>query len=205
MTAFRTRRLGAAAAALLAGLTLAGCSGSGDSADEALRPRPSVAPTHAGASALPGPVPADVEFVAPPTNSASAPPLELTLVDGSDVDVTELWAERPVVLHFFSSWCTTCEAQQAEMNALAERYKDVIAFVGVAGEDESAAVNGYVDEQKVTYPVALDTSGDLWKRYAVAEPPLVALVGKGGRLLYGAPGEIDLARLEERIKAQIAR
>jgi peroxiredoxin len=203
----RRRRLSARFAALTLAVmltgTLSACGGGGD--DEVLRPDPTPAPSHGGASALPGPVPTEVEFSPAPTSAAVAPPLELTLVDGTSVDAATLWKDRPVVLYFFSSWCTTCAEQQKQVNALAESYRDVVAFVGIAGEDEQADVNAYVDEHAIPFPVARDASGDLWKRYAVKEPPLVAIIGKGGNLLYGAPGEIDLARLEERIEGLLAK
>jgi peroxiredoxin len=192
-----TRILGSA----LVAVTLVACSGGDDDLPEA---RPSVTPSHGGAAALPGPVPATATYAAPPPSAPSAPPLKLTLVDGSSLDVANLWQDRPVVLYFFSSWCTVCVDQQAKLNALAERYADTVPFVGVAGADKAGDLATYVNEHEVAFPVAFDDTGEVWRRYAVSEPPLVAVIAKGGKLVYGLPGEVDLARLEAKIKEQLA-
>lgn len=180
------------AASLVMGLALAACTGSkGDSGSGDLR--------------NPGPVPAGVSFREAPSNAADAPAIELKTVEGVDVKVADLAEQRPVVLQFFSSWCEQCASAQADFNALAKRYKDKVVFIAVAGQDKDADVAEYVQKNNVPYMVAIDADGKLWNRYAVREPPLVALISKGGKLLRGWPGGIDAAELDKQIKALVIK
>lgn len=148
---------------------------------------------------LPGPVPEGVAFREPPKNAPPAPSFELPLLDGEVVDSDEQWADRPVVLVFFESWCELCREQQPGINDLVEEYRDVVLFLGIAGLSDSADLREYVDENDVAYPIGTDRSGEVWLRYAASEPPLVALVSKGGRLLRGWPGGLSADSLRGQI------
>jgi len=65
----------------------------------------------------------------------------------------------------------------------------------VAGVDTAADVQGYLQEHDVGYAVGIDDAGRIWNAYAVREPPVVAVVGRGGRLIRGSPGGVDAPTL----------
>ncbi|HEY8473760.1 MAG TPA: TlpA disulfide reductase family protein [Natronosporangium sp.] len=169
------------AAALAAALLLSGCT------DEPRAPE------------LPGPVPAGVTFHEPPPAAPAAPAFTLKLLDGRTLDLAEQWQQRPVVLVFFESFCSVCRDQQPELNEVAEQYEDIVLFVGIATESEPADVADYIAEYGLDYPVGIDDSGRTAVRYAVAEPPLVTLISKGGRLLRGWPAGVGGAELRDHI------
>jgi peroxiredoxin len=124
-----------------------------------------------------------------------APDFTLPLLDGGRVRGDALWRERPAVLVFLSSWCSTCARQQPALRELADEYGGAVAFVGIAGQDEPGALEAFVERHDVGYPVGIDASLDIWRRYAVREPPAIVLVDRGGRLLRGWPGTAGADRL----------
>ena len=149
-----------------------------------------------GAASLPGPLPAGVAVAVEQADAVRAPAFRLTLIDGSQVDPADYWRDRPVVLSFFSSWCTLCAQQQAVLNGLASRYGDAVAVLGVAGVDTEEAVRAFLQEHDVPYAVGLDDpDGRTWNAYAVREPPVVAVIGLGGRLIRGWPGGVEAETL----------
>jgi thiol-disulfide isomerase/thioredoxin len=178
----------AVVATLLAATLLAGCSSDPSDSSEAEL-----------TTALPGPVPDGVTFRAPPKAAPSAPSFELRLLDGQVVDSDEQWAERPMVLVFFESWCELCRQQQPALNQLADDYRDVVLFLGIASQSEAGDLRAYVADNDVGYPVGVDRGGDIWLQYAADEPPLVALVSKGGQLLRGWPGGLPADTLRGHI------
>ncbi|HEX6358403.1 TlpA disulfide reductase family protein [Actinophytocola sp.] len=141
---------------------------------------------------------ADTTYVTPPSTAPPAPAFELELLDGSTLDLAEQWKTRPVVLVFFESWCELCARQQDDITALSEEYRDTVLFVGVGQESGSADAAEYGREHDIDYPVGLDPTGEVWRRYRVDEPPLVALISKGGRLVRGWPG--GTTELDEQIR-----
>lgn len=156
--------------------------------------------TPAATGELPGAVPDGVVFREPPAGAPPAAGFELALVDGRTLDVPGEWEERPVVLVFFESWCTLCQEQQESINDVVADYRDVVLFVGIANLSEPADVEQYVADNDITYPVGIDTTGRTFLNYAVTEPPLVALVSKGGQVLRGWPEGISGEELQEQIE-----
>jgi len=175
------------AATFLVAALLTGCSSAADSPDES-------------AAALPGPVPDGVTFRVAPKTAPAAPAFELPLLDGETVSVADQWADRPVVLIFFESWCEICKEEQPEINDLVEKYQDVVLFLGIAGMSSEEELRQYVEDNDVAYPVGTDESGKIWLRYAAEEPPLIALVSKGGQLLRGWPGGLPAGTLQDQIE-----
>ncbi|MEV0154080.1 TlpA disulfide reductase family protein [Micromonospora sp. NPDC050686] len=182
-----------AALAVAAVLAATGCSAA---RDEPARPEP----VAGGAAALPGPAPAGLALRPAPPGAPGAPGVTGRLTDGSTVDLAQLWADRPVVLVFFTSWCGVCEQRQDALSQLARDHGDRVVFVGVAGQDKPEDVQRYLRAHRVEYPVLLDDDGRVALAYAVREPPAVVLVGKGGKLLRGFTGGVDAPTLDARLK-----
>lgn len=154
---------------------------------------------------LPSPVPDNVTFHEPPDAAPPAPVFELELVNGEVVDAASAWAERPLVLVFFESWCEPCRDQQQDINELADEYQDVVLFLGVAGLSSEDEVLEYVRENDVNYPVGIDAEGEVWLDYAATEPPLVALITKDGKVVRGWPGGIGGDRLRQQIEDELVK
>ncbi|WP_446215299.1 TlpA family protein disulfide reductase [Micromonospora sp. IBHARD004] len=186
-------RLVAAALALGAVLTSAACFTRNESA-------PPAAPIAGGAAVLPGPVPDGLALRPAPTDSPRAPAVTGRLTDGSRIAFADLWADRPVVLVFFSSWCTTCAQRQDALSEVARTHRDKVVFVGVATEDKPGDLQRYLRDHRVEYPVVSDEDGGIWRAYAVREPPAVAVVAKGGALLRGWPGGVDASTLDGKLR-----
>jgi peroxiredoxin len=163
------------------------------------------APSHDGGRAtLPGPLPSGVTFAAP-TSTAEAPAFSLKLLDGTPLKASSLWRDRPVVVFFFASWCSRCATQQASLEPLVKRYKDVVTFVGVGGQDKAPAVKDWLDAHDVTYPVAIDSALATWRTYAVRQPPAVVLIAPGGKLERGWTGGVTTDVLDAELKRIVQR
>lgn len=161
--------------------------------------------TRGGADALPGSVPPGVTFSAGESSAPPAPDFSLTLMDGTRVSGSELWGQRPVVLFFFAPWCEPCADQNADLMAIGERYGDAVVLLGVAGEDEAAAVTSYLEDNAVSHAAAIDADLDMWRNYAVREPPHVVIIAKGGRVIRGWPGGTTRALIEETLAELVIR
>ncbi|MFD2762862.1 TlpA family protein disulfide reductase [Micromonospora eburnea] len=184
-------RLAAAALALVAVLSSTSCSDGAPARPE---------PVPGGAAALPGPAPDGLALRPAPSGVPAAPAVTGSLTDGSRVALADLWADRPVVLVFFSSWCAQCEQRQDALSELARTYRDRVVLVGVAGEDKPDDLHRYLREHRVEYPVVVDDDGTIGQSYAVREPPAVVVVAKGGALLRGWPGGVDAPTLDGKLR-----
>jgi thiol-disulfide isomerase/thioredoxin len=129
-----------------------------------------------------------------PKVGSPAPEVRIHTLDGGTVDLA---AERghPVVIDFFGSWCGPCRHQQADLNALAARYRPKgVVVVGDALRDDRAALQGYLTDLRVPYPAGLD-DGDAAAAFAVLAPPTTVVVDPGGRVAATILGGIQAGTL----------
>ena len=165
-------------------LALAGCGGDDETAG--------------GADDLPPPLPDTVSF-APASGGLPAPDFTAELVDGTEVTASDLWSDRPGVLVFTASWCERCRAVHRDAARVVSEHPGT-ALLGVVAEDDLAAAADYADELDLDRPVGA-ASEQVWLDYAAREPPVVVLVGPGGKVLRGWPGGVAPAVLDEQLDA----
>jgi len=183
----RPRRACVLLVALALGLLAAGCAGGDSSGEE----------SHGGAADLPGPVPAEVAFRAPPDDAPPAPDFSADLIDGTPVTASDLWDDRPVVLMFTASWCERCADVHRRVAEVVDE-REGVALLGIVPADDAQGAREYAEELGLGYPVAV---GDerVWLSYAVREPPTVVLVAPEGKVLRGWPGGVETPVLAERL------
>lgn len=115
---------------------------------------------------------------------AGRPPVSLEALRG-----------KPVVLNFFASWCGPCIREMPALQAMAERYKGRVHFLGITFNDRREAARGVVERTGVTYPTAFDPSSDLAVDYAVRVMPTTFFIGPDGNLVERKDGEISEVQL----------
>ena len=151
-----------------------------------------------GAGDLPPPLPADVSF-SEPDGGLPAPDFTTELLDGTEVTASELWRDRPVVLVFTASFCERCRTVHREAARVVDEHPGA-ALLGVVGEDDVDGGRDYADELRLGHAVAVAPE-QVWLNYAAREAPVVVLVGPGGKVLRGWPGEFPSARLDRQLDA----
>jgi cytochrome c biogenesis protein CcmG/thiol:disulfide interchange protein DsbE len=151
-------------------------------------------------------VPQGVVFAEPPDDALPAPEFSAALLDGTRVEASDLWRERPVVLVFTASWCGRCADVHREASAAVDEHGGAIALLGIVPEDDATPALDYAEELDLGDPVV--SAGErVWLDYAAREPPVVVVVARGGKVLRGWPGGVErdlLARTLDELVEQPA-
>jgi thiol-disulfide isomerase/thioredoxin len=166
-------RVQVVAAAVCAGVALAGCGAQTQPASQP-PPQPTITTTtEVGPSAT---------SVAPPASVTVPEQLKFTTktVDGKDFSGESL-AGKPAVLWFWAPWCPKC---RGEAPGVAEAVKSVggsVTFVGVAARDEVPSMRNFVEQYRLdSFAHLADTDLAIWKRFGVVEQPAYAFITKDG-------------------------
>lgn len=127
------------------------------------------------------------------------PALVLSGLDGKPMQLPAGFAERPLLINFWASWCAPCLAEMPELERYSREQDDNgVQVIGIA-LDTSEAVRGFLGKLPVHYPILLDAPGssDASVRLGNARGvlPYSVLVGADGRIVRQkagpfAPGEI---------------
>ncbi|HSR68963.1 MAG TPA: TlpA disulfide reductase family protein [Acidobacteriota bacterium] len=102
-----------------------------------------------------------------------APNFTLPRLDGDAVTLADTVAENKVVLvNFWATWCPPCRIELPHLNALHNKYRDKGFIVLAVNVDEDmAAVERFLAENKFDFPVLLDNQFRVQRRYGVNSLP----------------------------------
>jgi len=93
--------------------------------------------------------------------------LKLTMLDGSIKHLSDFDADV-ILLNFFASWCTVCRQEIPHIEKeVWQQFKDKrVVVLGVDFKEDGEITNKFIKKKQITYPVALDTAGTIFARFA---------------------------------------
>ncbi len=150
----------------------------------------------------------DPRDIRSPLLGRPAPPLSLTLFDGSRFVLAQQ-ADKVVVVNFWASWCLPCrdEAPLLEAAWVAYRERGVVV-VGVNFQDAEPAARAFLGEFGLTYPNGPDAGGRIAIGYGVYGIPELFVIGRDGRIAYKHIGAIGgtvlVAKVEEALRGTVS-
>jgi thiol-disulfide isomerase/thioredoxin len=110
--------------------------------------------------------------------SGIAPPLAGVTLDGQVLSLQEMLG-KPVLVHFWASWCGICRFEQEAIDAIAREHAVITIMTRSGTRDEAQA---YVAEQGVQAPVILDPDGRLADEYGVRGVPATYVIDAKGNI-----------------------
>ncbi len=118
-------------------------------------------------------------------------PMEITgtLLNGQPFDQKSL-AGKVVLVDFWATWCGPCVAEIPNVLAQYEKYRGQgFEVVGVSLDEDREALEKFVAEQKVPWPVLYEKpQGEGWQHplatyYGISGIPTVILIGRDGKVI----------------------
>ena len=97
--------------------------------------------------------------------------LRFDALDGAPVEV-RAEAERPVVLHFWATWCPTCKEELGALERAAASCDPArVRVVAVDVGEDADTVRRWLADRPLALPVAIDPGGKTWRRSGGREMP----------------------------------
>jgi len=101
-------------------------------------------------------------------------------VAGATLDLSTL-AGQPVILWFWTPWCTICRAEAPEVASVAAQFEDQVTFIGIPGLGPVDDMELFVDETGTEgFEHVIDADGSLWQRFGVVSQPSFVFVATDG-------------------------
>ena len=127
--------------------------------------------------------------------SGPAPALAGPLLDGAAFDLSRERG-RPVLVHFWASWCPVCGLQDGAVASVARRHRVVTVALQSGGAGE---VRRHLREAGVEFPVILDPDGSLAARWGVRGVPTSFVIDGSGRIRFVEVGYTSGIGLRSRL------
>jgi peroxiredoxin len=128
-----------------------------------------------------------------------APAFETNLPDGSPVSLAD-YADRPMLLHFWATWCPICRLEEGEIMRLS-RSHPVLTVAMQSGSPSE--VEAHLTERERALDVVNDPDGTLARRYGVRAVPSTFLIDRDGQIIFRKQGYAP--PLELRLRLWLAR
>ncbi len=122
---------------------------------------------------------------------------DFTLIDqyGNEQNLVN-YRGKKVVIDFWAVWCPPCREEIPVIDELSKEYEDAVFLTIVRPEKSSderyesyeEEINGYIEENKITIPVLINESEELFDIYNIKSYPTMIVIDEKGDL----KGEIEV-------------
>ena len=130
----------------------------------------------------------------PEISSTSLPKLEVKLLDGTTYKTKK---GKPLVIHFWATWCPTCKLEASNIEVVSKAY-DVLSIAVNSGTD--AKIQAYMKERDLTFRVVNDVEGTWAKQFHVEAYPTTFIYDANGELKFTEVGYTSTVGLLARLK-----
>jgi thiol-disulfide isomerase/thioredoxin len=123
----------------------------------------------------------------------AAPDFLLRDASGKELSLAALRG-RPVILHFWATWCEPCREELPALEATARHLADsgvVLVAVAIDVEMDVARIQRYAQDLGMTLPVYLAREGDISERYWSWGVPVTYLIDPAGLIVARSLGPRD--------------
>ena len=140
-----------------------------------------------------------------PRVGAPAPPFTAVLVDGGPIALSDQIGQV-IVLNLWATWCPPCRAEMPALERVWQRHRDEgLLVLGLNQQESAERVAAFRAEFALTFPLALDPTGEIGRRYLLTAYPTTYFIGRDGTIrdvIYGGP--MPEALIESRVTALLA-
>ena len=117
-----------------------------------------------------------------PREGFSAPDFTLDLLSGGQVTLSELRGSV-VIVNLWAAWCPPCRAEMPAIEKVYAAFSDrglVVLGVNTTFQDRETDAAAFVVEQGLTFPIPLDRTGAVSRRYQLRGLPSTFFVDRQG-------------------------
>lgn len=117
-------------------------------------------------------------------NRIQAPPFTLKTLEGNSVSVGGV-SGKPMLIHFWASWCEACQAEAPDLKRLYEEFKDKVSFYGINVSSEEKSTDDiakFMRDNELSYPTLLDDNKRAAYLYELHALPTTFLIDAEGKV-----------------------
>lgn len=113
---------------------------------------------------------------------------------------TDINSGKATLLLFWESWCPHCQREMPKAEPIYEQYKskglNVVGLTKVTKSASDETVKTFIDEKKLTFPIAKENNAAMSDAYAVTGIPAAAIVKDGKVVWRGHPARLTNEMIE---------
>ena len=120
----------------------------------------------------------------PDLRETQLPRINELMISGEVFD-SKVYEGKPLLIHFWATWCPTCKAEADNIQRLS-KYYDVVTFAVKSGSDEK--LTNYMKDREFDYEVINDEEGKWAQEFKVEGYPTTFIYDKNGQIGFSEVG-----------------
>lgn len=123
---------------------------------------------------------------------------ELLTISGDPIKLSDLTGKK-VILNFWATWCPPCRAEMPHMERFYKDYKEEVVILAVNltnTEAKESDIKDFVDDFGLTFPIVMDTEGEIADIYKIFAYPTSYMIDTHGIIqeIYQGPINYDIMK-----------
>ena len=116
---------------------------------------------------------------------------------------------KTIFLNFWATWCPPCKAEMPDIQKLYEKSstegEDAVIVLGVAApnmgqEGSEEEIAAFMEEKGYTYPVLMDTEGELFASYGIMSFPTTFMIDRDGNVFGYVSGMLSADMIDSIVR-----
>ena len=116
---------------------------------------------------------------------------------------------KTIFLNFWATWCPPCRAEMPDIQKLYENSptegEDAVIVLGVAApnmgqEGSKEEITAFLEENGYTYPVLMDTEGELFASYGIMSFPTTFMIDRDGNVFGYVSGMLSADMMDSIVR-----
>ena len=130
-----------------------------------------------------------------------APDFTVEMVNGEKITLSQLKG-KVVLINFWATWCPPCRQELTHVQKeIIDHFKGQdFVFLPISRGEKKSVVEAFREKTGYTFPMGLDPTQEIFKKYASNYIPRNFVVGKDGKVIYVSVG-LEPAEFANMIKA----
>ena len=87
-----------------------------------------------------------------------------------------------VLLNFWATWCVPCKEEMPLLQRIYQSSGDKLVVIGINSQESEKDVQEFLDENQISFPIGLDASGELSRKFLINGYPTTFLIDSKGIL-----------------------
>lgn len=138
------------------------------------------------------------------SSGSAAPEAGFEMFDGSSATLAD-YRGSPLVVNFWASWCPPCVAEMPEFEEVHRAMGDRVVFLGMNTQDTPQDAARIVERTGVTYDLARDPGGEMFRAFEVLGMPSTFFISPEGRVVDRHTGALTKELLQQKIEESLLR
>jgi len=119
-------------------------------------------------------------------------PLKLSTVKLLDGSTYTFEKEKPILIHFWATWCPTCKLEASNINYISKHFNVITIAVNSGSTQE---IQTFLNENEYNFLVVNDANSTLSKEFKIAGFPTTFIYDKNRKLIFSEVGYTSIIGL----------